>query len=45
MPLQGEMIKGLAERLERHVMIDALSKIESMEELKENIEKLRAKNE
>lgn len=45
MPSQGEKIKELAERLERQVIIDALSKIESIEELKEFIEKLRAKNE
>lgn len=42
---QGELIKELAEKLERQIIIDALSKIESMEELKEYIEKLRAKNE
>ncbi|MCI8577461.1 MAG: hypothetical protein HFG64_08085 [Lachnospiraceae bacterium] len=41
---QGEIIKELAERLERQVIIDALSKIESMEELKAYIERLRAKN-
>lgn len=45
MPPQGEIIKELAEKLERQVIIDALSKIESMEELKEYIEKLRTKNE
>ncbi|MCM1258846.1 MAG: hypothetical protein NC307_13460 [Roseburia sp.] len=45
MPSQGEIIKELAEKLERQLIIDALSKIESMEELKEYIEKLRAKNE
>lgn len=45
MPTQGEIIKELAERLERQVIIDALSQIQSMEELKEYIEKLRAKNE
>ncbi|MCI8887746.1 MAG: hypothetical protein HFG70_06635 [Hungatella sp.] len=45
MPSQGEIIKELAEKLERQVIIDALSKIESMEELKEYIERLRAKNE
>lgn len=45
MPSQGEIIRELAEKLERQVIIDALSKIESMEELKEYIEKLRAKNE
>ena len=45
MPSQGEIIKELAEKLERQVIIDALSKIESMDELKEYIEKLRAKNE
>ncbi len=44
MPSQGEIIKELAERLERQVIIDALSKIESMEELKAYIERLRAKN-
>ena len=41
---QGEIIKELAERLERQVIIDALSKIEPMEELKAYIERLRAKN-
>ncbi|MCI8980875.1 MAG: hypothetical protein HFG78_00490 [Hungatella sp.] len=45
MPPQGEIIKELAEKLERQVIIDALSKIDSLEELKEYIEKLRAKNE
>lgn len=45
MPSQGEIIKELAEKLERQVIIDALSKIQSMEELREYIEKLRAKNE
>ena len=45
MPTQGEIIKELAEKLERQVIIDALSKIDSLEELKEYIEKLRAKNE
>lgn len=45
MPTQGEIIKELAEKLERQVIIDALSKIQSMEELKEYIEQLRAKNE
>lgn len=42
---QGEIIKELAERLERQVIIDALIQIKSMEELKEYIERLRAKNE
>ena len=42
---QGEIIKELAEKLERQIIIDELSKIESMEELKEYIERLRAKNE
>ena len=37
MPSQGEIIKELAEKLERQVIIDALSKIESMEALKEFI--------
>lgn len=45
MPSQGEIIKELAEKLERQVIIDALSKIQSMEELQEYIEILRAKNE
>lgn len=45
MPTQGEIIIELAEKLERQVIIDALSKIQSMEELKEYIEQLRAKNE
>ncbi len=45
MPSEGEIIKELAEKLERQVIIDALSKIQSMEELKEYIERLRAKNE
>ncbi len=45
MPSQGEIIKELAEKLERQVIIDALSKIETIEELKEYIEMLRAKNE
>lgn len=40
---QGEIIKELAEKLERQVIIDALSKIQSMEELQEYIEKLRQK--
>ena len=44
MPTQGEIIKELAEKLERQLIIDDLSKIESMEELKSYIEKLRAKN-
>lgn len=44
MPPQGEIIKELAEKLERQVIIDELSKLQSMEELKEYIEKLRAKN-
>lgn len=42
---QGEIIKELAEKLERQLIIDDLSKIQSMEELKEYIEKLRSKNE
>lgn len=45
MSTQGEIIKELAEKLERQIIIDALSKIQSMEELQEYIEKLRAKNE
>lgn len=45
MPTQGEIIKDLAEKLERQLIIDDLSKIQSMEELREYIEKLRAKNE
>ena len=45
MQSQGEMIKEFAEKLELQIIIDALSRIESMEELKEYIEKLRAKNE
>ena len=45
MPTQGEIIKELAEKLERQLIIDDLSKIQSMEELKEYIERLRAKNE
>ncbi|MCI8984553.1 MAG: hypothetical protein HFI59_13210 [Lachnospiraceae bacterium] len=45
MVTQGEIIKELAEKLERQIIIDALSKIETMEELKEYIDKLRAKNE
>lgn len=44
MPTQGEIIKDLSTRLERQLIIDDLSKIQSMEELKEYIEKLRAKN-
>ncbi len=39
------MIKELAERLERQLIIDDLSKIQNMDELREYIEKLRAKNE
>ncbi len=45
MATQGEIIKELAEKLERQIIIDALSEIETMEELKEYIDKLRAKNE
>ena len=45
MVTQGEIIKELAEKLERQIIIDALSKIETMEEVKEYIDKLRAKNE
>lgn len=45
MPTQGEIIKELAEKLERHLIIDDLSKIQSMDELREYIDKLRAKNE
>ncbi len=45
MATQGEIIKELAEKLERKIIIDALSKIETMEELKEYIDELRAKNE
>lgn len=45
MTAQGEIIKELAEKLERQIIIDALSKIQSMEELQEYIERLRAKNE
>ncbi len=45
MVTQGEIIKELAEKLERQIIIDALSKIETMEELKEYIDELRAKNE
>lgn len=45
MPTQGEIIKELAEKLERQLIIDALSQIKSMEELQDYIEKLRAKNE
>ncbi len=45
MPTQGEIIKELAERLERQLIIDDLTKIQSMEELRAYIEKLRAKNE
>ncbi len=43
MPTQGEIIKELAEKLERQLIIDDLSKIQTMEELAEYIEKLRAK--
>ena len=39
-----EIIKELAEKLERQIIIDDLSKMESMGELKEFIEKLWAKN-
>ena len=45
MVTQGEIIKELAEKLERQIIIDALSKIGTMEELKEYIDELRAKNE
>ncbi len=45
MPTQGEIIKELAEKLERQLIIDDLTKIQSMEELKTYIEKLRSKNE
>ena len=45
MPTQGEIIKELAEKLERQLIIDDLTKIQSMEELKSYIEKLRLKNE
>ena len=45
MATQGEIIKELAEKLDRQIIIDALSKIETMEELKEYIDELRAKNE
>lgn len=45
MPTQGEIIKELAEKLERQLIIDDLAKIQTIEELKEYIEKLRAKNE
>jgi len=45
MATQGEIIKELAEKLERQIIIDALSEIETMEELKEYIDRLRAKNE
>ena len=45
MVTQGEIIKELAEKLERQIIIDALSKIETMEELKEYIDKQREKNE
>ena len=40
----AEVIKELAEKLERQIIIEALSNIETMEELKEYIEILRAKN-
>lgn len=42
---QGEIIKELAEKLERQLIIDDLGKIQTIEELREYIEKLRAKNE
>ncbi|MCI8512716.1 MAG: hypothetical protein HFE83_12130 [Lachnospiraceae bacterium] len=42
---QSEIIKELAEKLERQLIIDDLSKIQSIEELKKYVEKLRAKNE
>lgn len=45
MPTQGEVIKELSEKLERQLIIDDLTKIQTMEELKVYIEKLRAKNE
>ena len=45
MPTQGEIIKELAEKLERQLIIDELTKIQSMDELRAYIEKLRAKNE
>lgn len=45
LPSQGEIIKELAEKLERQVIIDDLSKIQTMEELQEYIERLRVKNE
>lgn len=45
MPTQGELIKELAEKLERQLIIDDLTKIQTMDELKEYIEKLCAKNE
>ena len=40
MPTQGEIIKELSEKLERQLIIDDLTKIQTMEELKEYIEVL-----
>ena len=42
---QSKIIKELAEKLERQLIIDDLSKIQSIEELKKYVEKLRANNE
>jgi len=42
---QGEIIKELAEKLERQLLVDDLTKIQPIDELKEYIERLRAKNE
>ena len=45
MPTQGELIKELAEKLERQLIIDDLTEIQTMDEPKEYIEKLRSKSE
>lgn len=44
MPTQGEIIRELAVKLERQLILDALSQVESMEELHQYIDELRAKN-
>ena len=45
MPTQGEIIRDLAIKLERQLIVSELSECENMEDVKAFIEKLKAKNE
>ena len=45
MPTQGEIIRDLAVKLERQLIISELSECKDFEEVKAYLEKLKAKNE